>query len=105
VRYDLGIEGLGWLVAMSLAFGIAAQFVGRSATPWLWLVAAVGWFAGGLFMSEVVFGTATVDEIQPIINGLALDESMLGGLLVGVPTVVVARYLTGSSPFRRRTSA
>jgi hypothetical protein len=32
----------------------------------------------------------TVDEIQPMVDGLAFDESLLGGLLVGVPVAVVA---------------
>jgi hypothetical protein len=53
-------------------------------------------------MSEVAFGAATIDEIQPIIDGLAFDEALLGGLIVGIPVALVARYLTGSSPFHRR---
>ena len=105
MRFDLGFEGLGWLVVIAVAFGVIAQFLGTSRTRWLWLIGAIGWFVGGLFMSEVLFGTATIDEVQPIIDGLALDESALGGLIVGVATVIVTRYLTGSSPFRRPTSA
>jgi hypothetical protein len=103
--YDLGPTGLGWLILISLLFGVIAQFVGRSTTPWLWLIGALGWFVGGLFMSEVVFARATEDEIQPIIDGLALDESALGGLIVGCATVLVARYLTHGAPFGRRPAA
>jgi hypothetical protein len=33
----------------------------------------------------------TEDEIQPIIDGLALDDSLLGGLIVGDSAVVVTR--------------
>ena len=99
MQFDLGLVGLGLLVVISLGFGIAAQLIGRSETRWLWLIAAAGWFVGGLFASEVVVGTMTVEEIQPIIDGLALDESLLGGLIVGVLTVLVTRLLTGSSPF------
>jgi hypothetical protein len=103
VQFDLGLTGLGLLGAISLVFGAVAHFVGKSETRWLWLIAATGWFIGGLFASEVVWGAMTVDEIQPIIDGLALDESLLGGLIVGVPVVLVTRFLTGSSPFHRPT--
>jgi hypothetical protein len=101
MSYDLGITGLGLLVALSLAFGVVAQLAGRAETRWLWLLAAGGWFIGGLFMSEVLFATATVSEIQPIIDGLAFDEALLGGLIGGILVTVVTRYVTGSSPFQR----
>lgn len=93
MQFDLGVYGLGILVFLSLAFGLAAQLVvGRGGTYWLWLIAAAGWFVGGLFMSEVVFATATTDQIQPIIDGLALDESALGGLIVGLLATVATWY-------------
>jgi hypothetical protein len=103
--FDLGITGLGVLVAMSLVFGALAQMFGRAETRWLWLIAAGGWFIGGLFASEVLFATATVDEIQPIIDGLAFDEALLGGLIGGVLLTLVARYSTGSSPFQHRATS
>ncbi|HEX2469091.1 MAG TPA: hypothetical protein VHK05_00755 [Candidatus Limnocylindrales bacterium] len=102
MQYDLGLTGLGILVIFSLAFGAVAQLVGRSETPWLWVLGAAGWFVGGLYMSEVLFATATIDEIQPIVDGLAFDEALLGGLIGGVLVTLVARFFTGSSPFHRR---
>ena len=101
MQYDLGLTGLAILVICSLVFGVVAQIAGRSETPGLWLLGAAGWFGGGLYMSEVLFATATVDEIQPIIDGLAFDESLLGGLIGGVLLTLVGRFLTGSSPFHR----
>src|SRR5678816_1329252 len=60
MRWDLGLQGLGLLIAMSLGFGIIAQLVvGKATTRWLWLIAAAGYFVGGLFTSEVWFGWAT----------------------------------------------
>jgi hypothetical protein len=100
--FNLGLYGLALLVAFSLGFGLLAQVIGRAETRWLWLIAALGWFVGAVFMSEVLFATATSDEIQPIIDGLALDESLLGGLVGGILVTTVARYLTGSSPFGHR---
>ena len=102
MQYDLGPTGLGILVVLSLGFGVIAQIAGRAETRWLWLIGACGWFLGGVFMSEVLFATATVDEIQPIIDGLAFDEALLGGLIGGVVATVAARYATGSSPFHHR---
>jgi hypothetical protein len=101
MMYDLGLTGAGILIACSLTFGIAAQLIGRAETPWLWLIGACGWVLGGLFMSEVLFATATVDEIQPIIDGLAFDEALLGGLIGGLLFALAGRYVTGSSPFQR----
>ena len=80
MQFDLGIAGLGLLITLSVGFGLAAHLVRTPSTPWLGALAAIGWFVGGLFASEVLFARATVDEIQPIIDGLAFDEALLGGL-------------------------
>lgn len=95
MQFDLGIAGLGLLITFSAGFGIVAHLVRGPSTPWLGPVAAMGWFVGGLIASEVLFARATVDEIQPIIDGLAFDEALLGGLLAGGLAVIVAR-LSGS---------
>lgn len=90
MRWDLGLQGLLLLVAMSLGFGVIAQLVvGRATTRWLWLHAAAGYFVGGLFISEVWFGWATQEELQPNIDGLSFDEVLLIGLVPGILTVVV----------------
>jgi hypothetical protein len=106
VQFDLGLQGLGLLIVISLGFGVVAQVVAgrRAGTHWLWLIAATGWFIGGLFASEVVWGGATADELQPIIDGLALDESLLGGLVVGLSVVAITLLLTGGRPSHRTTS-
>ena len=103
--FEIGLRGLGLLAAISVLFGVGAQVVFWKGTRWLWLLGALGWFAGGLFASEVVWGTLTIDEIQPIIDGLALDESLLGGLIGGVVTVLATRFLTTDRPIRGGLSA
>jgi hypothetical protein len=103
MQWDLGLQGLGLLIAMSLGFGLIAQLVmGRATTRWLWLIAAVGYFVGGLFISEVWFGWATQQELQPNIDGLSFDEVLLLGLVPGILAVLVARRVTRRS--RRRST-
>jgi hypothetical protein len=97
VVFDLGVQGIGILLVSSLVFGVVAQLLlGRGTTHWMWLIGAVAWFLGGLWLSEVMFATATEAELQPVIDGLALDEAMLGGLLVGIPVVLVTWYVARS---------
>lgn len=105
MQLDLGFAGLGLLIAISVGFGLLAHLVRKPSTPWLGPVAAIGWFAGGLFASEVVFARATVDEIQPIIDGLAFDEALLGGLIAGALVVVGARLLGGGRAADRPRAA
>lgn len=100
MQWDLGLQGVGLLVGMSLGFGAIAQLVaGRTTTKWLWLVAAAAYFVAGLFISEVWFGWATEEELQPNIDGLSFDEVLLIGLLPGIAVILVARYVA------RRTRA
>jgi hypothetical protein len=98
MQWDLGLKGLGLLTAMSLGFGVIAQLVaGRATTRWLWLIAAAGYFVGGLFISEVWFGWATQEELQPNIDGLSFDEVLLLGLVPGIVTVLATRRVTRRS--------
>jgi hypothetical protein len=95
MQWDLGLQGLGLLVVMSLGFGFVAQLlVGRVTTRWLWLIAAVTYFVAGLFISEVGFGWATEAELQPNIDGLSFDEVLLIGLVPGILVVLVTWLVT-----------
>jgi Na+/proline symporter len=94
--WDLGFQALAVLVGMSLIFGAFTQAVfWKRATLWLGLFAAAASFVVGLFISEVWFGWATAEDLQPNIDGLSFDEVMLGYLL-GAAAVLVARYVAGS---------
>jgi hypothetical protein len=97
VEWDLGLEGFAVLAVMSLAFGIFTQVVFWGlVSRWLWLAASAVFFLAGLFISEAWFGWATEEELQPNIDGLSFDEVMLG-YVIGIPIVLVARYLYGRS--------
>lgn len=94
MKLELALEGFALLYLFSTVFGGAAHILfAKSSTRWMWLIGSVAFFVGGLVMSEVFFGTATVEDVQPFIGGLAVDESALGGLLLGVPVVVATWYL------------
>jgi hypothetical protein len=102
---DLGLTGLGLLIVLSLAFGGITHFLGRPGIRYEWLLMAAAFFLGGLFLSEVMFAGATEAELQPIIDGLAFDEALLGGLVVGLVAFAITRYMTGGSPFHHRPTA
>ncbi len=103
MQWDLGIRGIGLLLAMSLGFGLVAQLVaGKATTRWLWLIATVTFFVSGLFISEVWFGWATEEELQPNIDGLSFDEVLLG-LVPGILVVLLTRYVTRRNRLHRPT--
>jgi hypothetical protein len=90
MQWDMGLKGLAVLAAYSLGFGLIAQIVlWRSATHWLWVIAAGTFFVSGLLISEVWFGSATANELQPNIDGLSRDEA----LLAFIPATI-AVYIT-----------
>lgn len=111
MQWDLGLQGVALLLGMSVAFGALAQLVaGRGTTHRLWLVAASTFLITGLLTSEVWFGWATEKDLQPNIDGLSFDEVLLIGLLAGIASVLVTRYLSHQhagrhhaprGPFRR----
>ena len=93
MHWDLGWQGLGVLLLMSVVFGAFTQlaFSGR-ASMWLGVVAGALSFLAGLVISEVIFGWATGADLQPNIDGLSFDEVLLG-YAAGVVAVVAARFL------------
>lgn len=98
MTWDLGLLGLAVLLGMSLAFGLVAQLLlGRHAIRWLWLLGSAVFFAAGVVASEVWFGWATEEELQPNIDGLSFDEALVFGLLFGIVAVVAARLLSRRS--------
>jgi len=106
VKLDLALEGFALLFMFSMIFGGAAHIVlARSSTSWMWLVGAAAFMLGGIVASEIFFGNASVEELQPFIGGLAVDESMLGGLALGLPVVLVVWYLARHDWLRRPTAS
>jgi hypothetical protein len=108
MEWDLGLTGVGVLVVMSLAFGLIAHAVllvlRQSPIRWLWAIASAAYFLGGLFISEVLFGWATADDLQPNIDGLSFDEVLLFGLVPGVVAVVITWFATRTSEIAARSA-
>jgi len=93
VEWDLGLEAVALLGAMSLGFGLLAQlFAGRGVTRWMWLIGAGTFFGFGLLISEGLFGWATEEDLQPNYDGLSFDETLLA-IFPSVVVVVLVRRL------------
>ena len=95
MEWDLGMQGIGLLLVMSLGFGLVAHLaLARRTTNWMGVIASTAFFVFGLISSEVWFGWATVEELQPNIDGLSFDEALLAGLVAGVLAVIATWLLT-----------
>ena len=93
MQWDLGLNGLLYLAAMSIVFGLLAQLLAWRAGPkWLWAVVSAVYFGVGILVSEVWFGWATQEDLQPNIDGLSRDEVLGVGLVVVALAVVIARW-------------
>jgi hypothetical protein len=92
MEWDLGLEAVGVLVAMSLGFGLLAQLFAGRGTRWMWLIGAGSFFGFGLLFSEVFFGWATEEDLQPNYDGLSFDETLLA-IFPSVAVVLLARHL------------
>lgn len=91
MEWDLGVLGLAVLAGLSLGFGLVAHLVlGRNVPRWTWLAAGAAYFVLGLVISEVWFGWATEEELQPNVDGLSFDETFIG-LVPGFIAVLLIR--------------
>jgi hypothetical protein len=94
VQWDLGLGGFALLVGMSAAFGLLAEVVmWRSTTHWVGAIAGTVFLVAGLLTSEVWFGWATAEDLQPNIDGLSFDEVLLIGVLAGAAAIVLTRLV------------
>ena len=65
MRWDIGLQGLAVLAAISLGFGVVAGLIVGKGVAYRMLAAAittVACFAVGLVTSEVLFGWATEED-------------------------------------------
>ena len=96
MQWDLGLQGLAVLAAISLGFGVIAGLVVGKGVAYRLVATAittVACFGVGLVTSEVLFGWATEEELQPNIDGLSRDEVLLSSVLTTAVVVLVMRYL------------
>lgn len=96
MQWDLGLQALAVLGAMSLGFGVFAGLVVSRGLAYRLLATAittVACFGLGLVTSEVLFGWATEEELQPNIDGLSRDEVLLSSVLATAVVLLVMRYL------------
>lgn len=105
MQWDLGLQGILLLAAMSLGFGLlAGLLVGRGAAHRLLATATttVACFVVGVVVSEGLFGWATEEELQPNVDGLSRDEVLISSVLTTAVVVLVMRYLAQRTDGRDR---
>jgi formate hydrogenlyase subunit 3/multisubunit Na+/H+ antiporter MnhD subunit len=108
MQWDLGLEGVSVLAAISLGFGVlAGLLVGRG---WAFrllatAVTTIASFGVGLLTSEWMFGWATEQELQPNVDGLSRDEVLLSGLLTTAAVVLIMRYVARRREARHAVAA
>ena len=96
MQWDLGLQGLALLGAMSLGFGVVAGLLvgsGWAHRLWAMAITTVACFGVGVLTSESLFGWATEEDLQPNVDGLSRDEVLLSSLLTTAAVVLVMRYL------------
>lgn len=104
MQWDLGLQAVALLGAMSLGFGLLAGLItggGLAHRLWPTVITAVACFGVGLFTSEMWFGWAAEEELQPNIDGLSFDEVLLSGVITTALVVLITRRLarrSGRSP-------
>lgn len=92
MEWDPGPIGILTLLGMSTGFALIVQALTWRRTRRMWLIAALVYFAFGLFVSEVWFGWATEEDLQPNYDGLSFDEVLLLATLFS-GTVVLGTWL------------
>lgn len=91
---SLGLGGAILLIAGALVLGVVAQFVRETRTGYEWLVDAIAFGVGALVASEFI---VAFQDTEPVWDGLALVNALIGGLVVGLIVEVATRYLTGGT--------
>lgn len=104
MEWDLGLKGLVVLAAIALGFGVVAgaavgQGVRRRVRAVV--VATAACFGVGALTSEVLFGWATADEMQPNVDGLSRDEVLLSSVLTTGLVVLVLHTVARRSAHER----
>ncbi len=105
MQWDLGIQGMALLAVTSLGFGVlGGLLVGPGTARRLWTLAitTVACFGIGMLTSEVLFGWASEEELQPNIDGLSRDEVLLSSVLTTATVVVVVRHFGHRTERTRR---
>jgi hypothetical protein len=96
---------LGVLAFLAVGFGLASHAVlAKDTTRWVGPIAAAGFFAAGLLVSEAFFGWATEEELQPNIDGLSFDEVLLVWL-PGLIVLFVVRHWVHERHLRERQAS
>ena len=85
---DLGPGGWALLIGDAILLGVIAQFIGDVRPRFKWIDTAIAVFVGGLAASEIL----TAWTVGPVVDGLALVDAFIGGVIVGTAVDWAIRY-------------
>lgn len=94
MTWNLGFQGLSLLFVMAFGFALVGAGAGgadlahRLRTG---IITGIACLLVGVFTSEVWFGWATEEELQPNIDGLSFDEVLISGIVTTALVVMIAR--------------
>jgi hypothetical protein len=86
------------LVIGSLGIGVLAQMYGTPAGTWEFLGTAIGAFVGAVIASEFIVGQRIG---EPFWGGVSWMPALAGGIVLGVITSAVMRWLARGTPIAR----
>jgi len=100
MQLDMGIGAFAIVVVAALVLGVLVQMYLNPKTGYEWLIVGVGAGVGAWLASEITWTQwfTGLTDLGPQFDGLLVIPAVLGGLVIGAITEVVAR--TVESPIQ-----
>jgi hypothetical protein len=100
MQLDMGLGAFAVVVVAALIFGVLVQLYFRPKTGYEWLIVGVGASIGAWLASELTWTQwfTGLTDLGPQFDGLLIIPAVIGGLVLGAVTEVVARAVESPSP-------
>jgi hypothetical protein len=95
MQLDMGIGAFAIVVVAALLLGVLVQMYLKPKTGYEWLVVGVAAGVGAWFASEITWTQwfTGLTNLGPQFDGLLVIPAVIGGLVLGAITEVVARAI------------
>jgi len=100
MQFDMGFGAFAIVIVAALILGVLVQMYLKPKTGYEWLIVGVGAGVGAWLASEITWTQwfTGLTDLGPQFDGLLVIPAVLGGLVIGAITEVVAR--TVESPIQ-----